>query len=225
MTAKPIARAVDPLQDEYPEPPPREDMQNTNFLNYPAWLPALFSHYGFSATMIITSETPMGERGDTHVPDLLIAFDIDRNVVIRDKIYTISGQGKPPDFVLEIASKTTADNDEDAKRADYARYGVPEYWRFDDTGGDFYRAPLASDQLADGKYLPIPVEEASWARIRGFSAALNLYVCWEYGHLRFYDPARQRYLPSYYEEAARADAAEARNRELEAEIRRLRGQS
>ncbi len=225
MTTKPIVWSADPIPDEYPEPPPREDMQNTNFLNYPAWLPALLSHFGFADAMLITSETPMGERGDTRVPDLLVAFDVDHNVVMRDKIYAISDQGKPPDFVLEIASKTTADNDEDVKRAAYARYGVPEYWRFDDTGGDLYRAGLAGDQLAGGEYQPLPVEEASWARIRGYSSVLGLYVCWEYGYLRFYDPARQRYLPSYYEETDRADAAEARIRELEAENRRLRGQS
>jgi hypothetical protein len=58
-----------------------------------------------------------------------------------------------------------------------SRYGLPEYWRFDDTGGDFYRAALSGDKPAGGEYLPLPVEEAGWARIRGLSAAPGLYVC------------------------------------------------
>jgi Uma2 family endonuclease len=119
MTTRPVARPSTLSLGEFREPPPREDLQNTNFLNYPAWLPVPFSHFRFSATAIVTSDTDMGEGGGTRVPDLLIVFDIGRNIDVRDKIYTISGQGKPPDFVLEIASKTTADNVEEAKRAGY----------------------------------------------------------------------------------------------------------
>ena len=46
--------------------------------------------------------------------------------------------GKPPDFVLEVASESTASNDTGDKRDLYARMGVAEYWRFDASGGDFY---------------------------------------------------------------------------------------
>lgn len=36
---------------------------------------------------------------------------------------------------------------------------------------------------------------------RGFSAALNLYVCWEHGQLRWYDPISGNYLLTHDEEA------------------------
>ena len=56
---------------------------------------------------------------------------------------------------------------------------------------------------------------------------LNLDLCWEDGLLRFWDPVGQRYLTTDLEErAARReaeaarDAAEARVRELEEELRR-----
>ena len=67
-------------------------------------------------------------------------------------------------------------------------------------------------------------------RLRGYSEALGLYVCWEDGMLRFFDPGTESYLRSHDEERAdrlaaqtRAGTAEARAAELEAELRRLRG--
>ena len=228
MTTRPIARPSTPPLGEFPTPPPREDMQNFNFLYKPSHPSALDLHFAGRDAMV-TGEAPLGwlaGRGvDFVVPDLLISFGADASVLRAQNGYSINYQGKPPDFVLEIASKTTSGNDEEGKREKYASYGVPEYWRFDDTEDEYYQAPLAGDALTNGEYRPITVDETSWARIRGYSTVLNLYVCWEYGHLRFYDPVRQRYLPSHQEETARADAAEERIRELEAENRRLRGQS
>ena len=56
----------------------------------------------------------------------------------------------------------------------------------------------------------------------GYGAALNLILCWEYQQLRWYDPVAGCYLDTFDGEAASRIAAEARVRELEAEIRRLR---
>ena len=52
----------------------------------------------------------------------------------RRNAYVISELGKPPDFVLEIASRSAGRQDHRAKRRDYAALGIPEYWRFDETG-------------------------------------------------------------------------------------------
>lgn len=73
-----------------------------------------------------------------------------------------------------------------------------------------------------------PVDaDRSW----GYSPTLGLDLCWEYGQLRWYDPVRERYLPTYEEimdaRNAEQDAlqqADARIWQLEAENRRLRGQ-
>ena len=59
--------------------------------------------------------------------------------------YVISEQAKPPDFVLEIASRSTGRQDVVEKRAAYAGLGIPEYWRFDETG-EFHGAHLAGDR-------------------------------------------------------------------------------
>ena len=48
---------------------------------------------------------------------------------------------------------------------------------------------------------------------RGYSDALGLYVCWEDGRLRFFDPGTESYLRSHDEDMARAGTAEARAEE------------
>ena len=239
MTIKPTAPPAPASHDQFPELPPRDDMQNTLHLNHPAHLPALSRHLGYSTTTAVTSETPIGwntgQRRGLLQPDLLVAFDVDWSVIVAELGYSIDYHGKPPDFVLEIASATTSSRDERDKRSGYANFGVPEYWRFDDTGGQYYATGLAGDRLVDGEYQPIAVAEAGPARYRGYSAALGLYVCWEYGYLRWYDPATG-YLPTYCEETAaritaeaERDAAEAERDaeraarlQLEAEVMRLR---
>ena len=186
-------------------------------------------------------------------PDLLIAFDVDPKAFEAHNGYLIPEQGKPPDFVLEIASKNTGRADETSRRADYGAMGVLEYWRFDHTGGEYHSAPLAGDRLVDGKYVPIEIVRVGDGIYRGHSDALNLDLCWENGELRWYDPVAGRYLLTYNETddariaakrrgriaerreriaaEQRADterrgriAAEHRADAAEAELRRLRGQ-
>ena len=204
------AAAVD--ADRFPEFPPRDDMQNTIFINMPGYLGALYLHFGFSDAAIVVSEVPLGwdrsQRLGLLIPDLMVAFNVDAGAVLSDGGYAIEYQGKPPEFVLEIASKTTSARDEVIKRMGYAAYGIPEYWRFDNTDGGLYTNGLSGDRLVDGNYRPIEVLGTAHARYRGYSAVLGLYLCWEYGNLRWYDP-ESSYLPTQYEEAASRRSAEA----------------
>ena len=131
---------------------------------------------------------------------------------------------------MEIASQSTADVDTSAKREDYASLGIPEYWRFDETGS-FHGTPLASDFLEGDSYRPIPVEEVAPGILQGYSPALNLMVRWDHGTLVWWDPVTEAPIISYEdqragreEERAGRIRAEAKNRELEEEIRRLRGE-
>ena len=245
------ALAADNIPDgQFPDFPPRDDLQNTLYLNLPGYQAALAVHFGAADTTLVFSEIPLGwrtgQRAGLLVPDLLVAFDTDRAAAIEQNGYSIELRGKPPDFVLEIASVHTALNDERGKRIGYAAYGVPEYWRFDPTGGARYQTGLAGDALTPaGQYHPITIHQVDADRHWGHSDALNLDLCWEYGQLRWYDPAERRYLRTHHEEVAerraadlRADmeragrlneraaraAAEARIRELEAEIARLQNQ-
>ena len=61
-------------------------------------------------------------------------------------------RGKPPDLVMEIASRHTGRVDVTAKRDDYAALDIPEYWRFDETG-EYHGSRLAGDRLENGAYV------------------------------------------------------------------------
>lgn len=225
MTTRPIARPSTPPLGEFPEPPPREDMQNFDFLHKPSHPSALDLHFSGRDAMI-TGEAPLGWRAgrgvDFVVPDLLIAFGADARVLRAQNGYSINHQGKPPDFVLEVASVSTARNDYTSKRVDYAAFGIPEYWRFDPTGGRRHDAPLAGDTLVDGVYRPIEIIQRDESHLWGHSQVLDLDLCWENGELNWWDPAAGSYFSTYEEHLEARMAAEARVRELEAELERRR---
>ncbi len=158
-------------------------------------------------------------------PDLLVAFDVDPEAYELSNGYIISEQGKPPDFVLEVASESTGDVDVGAKRRDYAALGIPEYWRFDQTEtGRYHGERLAGDRLADGEYVALEIEELPDGGLQGYSPALDLYLRWQRGELVFYNPATGQRVLTYEDQLARADAAEARADAAEARIRELEEQ-
>ena len=216
---------------QFPDFSPRDDMNNPLYLYLPGYLTTLRRHFGSLDTTLVISETPLGwqhsQREGILIPDLLVAFDVDPSAVIARRGYAIEEQGKTPDFVLEVASESTGQQDENRKRSGYAAYGVQEYWRFDPSGGEYHRQPLAGDTLTDGEYRPIAIHRNDDTHYWGHSAALNLSLCWEDGRLRWWDTVAERYLETHDEEADGRIAerqgrltAEARIRELEAELRR-----
>ena len=159
-------------------------------------------------------------------PDLLVAFGVDPEAYRASNGYVVSEQGKPPHFVLEVASESTADIDVGEKREDYAALGIGEYWRFDETG-EHHGERLAGERLVDGVYVPLVIEETPDGSLQGYSAALGLNLRWEQGELRFYDPQTDRPITTLAGERARADAerearvtAEARLREFEQQLNR-----
>ena len=222
-----------------PDPPEPEDMNNFKFLHGPGNSQHLPEHFGHEDTTIVTGEAyisraPTSSRQGLFHPDLLIAFNVDPEAGSDRNGYVTSEQGKPPDFVLEIASPTTGRRDVTVKRDGYAALGIPEYWRFDDSGGRHHGVPLAGDRLVDGVYQPIPIERIDDRTHQGYSTVLDLHLRWEDGRLGWYDPATGRHIPRFRDERdranaeqeariqaeARAERAEARARELEAEIQR-----
>ena len=108
-------------------------------------------------------------------PDLLIAFQTDPEAYREDNGYVISVQGKPPDFVMEIASQRTGRRDVVQKRARYAALGILEYWRFDETG-EFHGTRLAGHRLVQGRYETITIETVEDGILQGHSDVLNLYI-------------------------------------------------
>ena len=121
-------------------------------------------------------------------PDLYVALGVD-TVAIRERHgYLIWEVGKAPDFVLEIASESTARYDCIGKRDLYASIGVGEYWRYDSTGGDFYGTPLVGEQLVGGEYRPFEVHTTADREIWAHSPVLDVDIYWGDDRLRVYDP-------------------------------------
>ena len=164
-------------------------------------------------------------------PDCLVAFGVDAAAIRQRMLYLPWEAGKIPDFVLEMASQSTARNDVGPKRLLYERLGIGEYWRFDATGGRLYGKPLTGERLVDGRYQPIELAIQGNGSIRGYSPTIGAHLSWEpreegqhEGWLHIYDPATGQRLQPYGEVKARADAAEAEAEKLREELRRLRGE-
>ena len=105
-------------EDRFPERPKRTDMQNALYRERPGHGTALARHYGSPETTLVLGDIPVRHtfrRGlgpqMLRYPDLIVAFGVDSAEVIARHGYAIDDQGKPPDFVLEIASPSTALND------------------------------------------------------------------------------------------------------------------
>lgn len=171
-------------------------------------------------------------------PDCYVALGLSEGEIVsieRNNVYLVWEVGKMPDFILEIASPSTANTDRGRKRDLYAELGVSEYWRYDSTGGDFYGEPLVGERLVDGEYQRVALGESENS-VWSHSDALNLDLWWMDGELRFWDCAAERWLLNQEEEHARAeeeraraeaesvraDRAEARAAQAEAELRRMR---
>ena len=173
-------------------------------------------------------------------PDLFIAFDVD-SAGIRENLpnFWVWETGKAPDFVMEVASPSTAQNDLGFKRDLYRRLRIAEYWRFDPTGGDLYGRPIIGERLVNGEYEEYPLEYGADGSARARSELLDVVFYWDGGQeFDVLDPATGLTIDkrvaaetrAQSEQAARiiaearADSERARADTAEAELARLREQ-
>ncbi len=187
----------------------------------------IIQYLGRPETTIVSAEHyvvpgPACVTGENRYPDLLVAFDADPAAYRASNGYVVSQQGKPPDFILEVASRATAADDLGAKNDYYERLGVTEYWLFD-SEAEFYGFNLAGYRLEGGGYQSIEVTQISPGVFQRYSATLNLNLRAANGYLGWYDLATDEHIPTLQTQTARADTAEARVQDLENTIRRLRG--
>ena len=147
-------------------------------------------------------------------PDCFVAFGVDVAAIRDRRLYLPWEAGKYPDFALEMASPSTAENDMREKREIYERLGIGEYWRFDASGGDHYGEPLIGERLVNGRYQRIELTAEADGSVRGYSPTLDLYLSWGRheegdGWLYLHDPATGQRLESYKEVTnSRRDAVE-----------------
>ena len=217
-----------------PDPPRVPDMME-QFPTISAFISMLTTWFRHRSDVFVGSggylwRTP--DDRDGPYPDGTFAVGVeDPRGVIRRNGYVISEVGKPPDLVLEVGSGSTGWRDYTEKRETYAEYGVGQYWRFDPSGGKYHDAPLRGDRPGGDGYEPIEIVSEPDGRHWGYSEVLGLEIWWEGGELRLRDPVSGEFLRTLEESEARADSeraaresAESRLADMEAELRRLRGE-
>ncbi len=176
----------------FPDPPRHPDEMNSiRHLAKTSGAHHLTEHFGDSDTTVMdgtvyVSPDSRASKG-LRAPDILIAFDANPEACARRNAYVIAEQGKPPEFVLEVASRSTGHIDVQDKPADYVVLGIPESWRFDETG-ESHGARLAGDRLVGDRYEPIPITDLPDGGLEGYSEVLGLNLRWEEGQLTWYDP-------------------------------------
>ena len=144
-------------------------------------------------------------------PDVFVAFGVPKGHRMNYKLWK---EGRPPDFVLEIASPTTVKEDVERKPGLYARIGVREYWQFD-PHGDLLSPRLQGRQLVGSNYRDLTPVRQLGEKVWYASVALGLMLVLDGERLRFWDPARQGFLLTHSETAEALLAA--RQARLEAE--------
>ena len=210
------------------ETPPDTMQQNDEVIEFYTLLRSHFGEFGGRPDVFIGRESNICyDRSNLNVrviPDVYLAFGVDRQAIWERKLYLPWEVGKPPDWALEVASESTAQVDVRRKPGIYAQIGIPEYWQFDPSGGRHHGVPLRGLRLAGGAYREIELTTEPDGILKGYSEILRLSLAWDEGWPRLYNPAANAYLENwrqvwYGREAERAARAEAEDRAADAEIR------
>ena len=155
-----------------------------------------------------------GNRNRKVAPDVLVAFGVGDHPRMS---YRVWREGKPPDWVLEVASQSTVARDLDYKNRFFAEMGVREFWLFDPKGGQFPSgARLQGLKLVGGEYRRLGSRLVDGERMI-HSEALGLHVRREGRLLRFRDPKTGEDVP-HQGESEKQRKSEKRRRET-AEVR------
>ena len=144
-------------------------------------------------------------------PDLFAVRGIKPKTDLERRLYLVWEEGKSPEMVIEVTSKSTYAVDMRKKMSIYRDVlGVLEYFLFDPYG-EYLEPRLQGYRLREGVYKSIrPVKERLPSQVLG----LHLEAVEEM--LRFFVPKTQQRLPLPIEHASALRQAEAERREAEA---------
>jgi Uma2 family endonuclease len=159
-----------------------------------------------------------GDPRQSVAPDVFVVRGVPNH---QRRTYRVWMEGKGPDWVLELTSRSTQAEDLGAKRGLYEWLGVQEYVLFDPLG-EYLDSPLQGFTLVNGRFEPVPLSPDGALP----SNILGLELHRQAERLRLWDPAAQRWLLTPAEEVearrqAEVQAAQAQTQALtEAEARR-----
>ena len=198
--------------ERLPDPERVNDLEQMDWVVY--FLSALTAFFVEREDVLISGEGYLcheasGGMSGWLVPDCIVVFGVNPYAIKARNGYVINEIGKPPDFILEVGSRSTGARDYTVKREGYAGYGVREYWRFDHTGGDYHDAAIAGDLLVDGEYVAFEIIEEADGMKWGHSPVLGLDLCWVDKTLRIRIPETGEFLPSPAEWQIQTDVVKA----------------
>ena len=145
------------------------------------------------------------------VPSSVVAPDV--FVVTRThkrhlrNIFQTWVEGRVPELVLEVMSRTSVHRDTVEKYELYRRLRVREYWMYDPTVEGFLNPRLRGYMLVGDEYRPIDVKEVDGKYV-GVSEVLGLELHANAEWFRFFDPVSGEYLPDSEERRQAQEAAE-----------------
>jgi Uma2 family endonuclease len=152
-------------------------------------------------------------------PDCLVVIGIQPG---QRRVYKTWVEGKVPDLVIEVTSKSTRDEDQVEKAELYASLGIREMWHVDPLG-EYLGAPFRGFRLVEGNWIEIAATAG-----RAYSAVLDLDFYATAEGVRLALPGQDIVLPAPHELAANLRDAEEKLvdageqlRQRDAEIARL----
>ena len=159
-----------------------------------------------------------GNNRNSIAPDVLAASGVGTH---NRWSYFVWREGKPPDWVLDVAAPSMGTQDRNEKLCRYAQIGVPECWLFDPRGDVFARGMprLQAYRLAAGKYRAMASRQVAGERVIR-SCALGLDVCTDGELLRFRDTETGTPVLHRAELTAQIERDVARCRAAEVQIER-----
>lgn len=146
-----------------------------------------------------------GEPSDVIAPDVFVVFGVRKKKRPSYKVW--EENNKAPDFVVEITSESTQEEDETTKPSKYASLGVTEYFQYDPEA-QYLNPNLKGFRLnLSNTYEPIQPDILPDGTFSIHSKILNLDLRLIYDELRFFDPQTENMLLSHQEsEKARTGA-------------------
>jgi len=157
-----------------------------------------------------------GDPTSSVAPDVFVVKGVTKR---KRRVYKVWEEGKAPDWVIEITSRSTRAEDLGIKRGLYALLNVTEYFIFDPLQ-EYLKPRLQGYRLHKDNYLPIAPD----AQGKFHSVILNLDLQTVNNELRLYDPRTNHYLLTPLEAQALARVETATRQNAEAEVARLRAE-
>ena len=154
-------------------------------------------------------------------PDVMVVFGIEKKM---RRTYKIWEEGKAPDFVMEVTSKSTYKNDLRKKKTRYAHIGVQEYFLYDPERSYLSDSLIGFQLNEDEKYDEIPGLPNGGIP----SAVLGIEFSIQGDDIGLYVPTSEQWLQTpaervQQEAQARQQEAQARQ-QAEAEVARLKAE-